>query len=111
MRFIAMMGLGFCVFVTGLTLPTTDANAVVCARGFYRAGCVGPHGAVGVRRGYYHGGVRLFIADITIGAWSFAVAVGELDAGTRASISRRTRHDRATEVSLTYHGARPRHRP
>ena len=55
MRFIAMMGLGFCVFVTGLTLPTTDANAVVCARGFYRAGCVGPHGAVGVRRGYYHG--------------------------------------------------------
>jgi hypothetical protein len=56
MRFMAMMGLGFCVFVTGLTLPTTDANAVVCARGYYRAGCVGPRGAVGVRRGYYHGG-------------------------------------------------------
>jgi hypothetical protein len=57
MRFIAMMGLGFCVFVTGLTLPTTDANAFVCARGVYRAGCVGPGGAVGVRRGFYHGGV------------------------------------------------------
>lgn len=57
MRFMAMMGLGLCVFVTGLTLPTTDANAVVCARGYYRAGCVGPHGAVGVRRGYYHRGV------------------------------------------------------
>ena len=56
MRFMAMMGLGFCVFVTGLTLPTTDANAFVCARGVYRAGCVGPGGAVGVRRGYYHGG-------------------------------------------------------
>ena len=57
MRIMAMMGLGLCVFVAGLTLPTTDANAVVCARGFYRAGCVGPNGAVGVRRGYYHGGV------------------------------------------------------
>ncbi len=57
MRFMAMMGLGFCVFVTGLTLPTTDANAIVCARGVYRAGCVGPGGAVGVRRGFYRGGV------------------------------------------------------
>lgn len=45
---------------------------------------------------------RSFIADITIGAWSFAVAVGDLDAGTRASISRRTDHDRATEDSLAY---------
>ena len=59
MRIMAMMGLGFCVFVTGLTLPTTDANAVVCARGYYRAGCVGPNGAVGVRRGYYHGGAAV----------------------------------------------------
>jgi hypothetical protein len=31
----------------------TEANAVVCARGVYRAGCVGPRGAVGVRRGFY----------------------------------------------------------
>jgi len=54
---MAMMGLGFCVFVTGLTLPTTDANAIVCARGVYRAGCVGPGGAVGVHRGYYGGAV------------------------------------------------------
>ncbi|MGC1862103.1 MAG: hypothetical protein WA733_13520 [Methylocystis sp.] len=54
-----MMGLGFCVFVTGFTLPTTDANAIVCARGYYRAGCVGPGGAVGVRRGYYHGGAAV----------------------------------------------------
>jgi hypothetical protein len=27
-----------------------EANAVVCARGVHRAGCAGPHGAVGVRR-------------------------------------------------------------
>ena len=33
-------------------LPT-EANAVVCARGMYRAGCVGPRGAVAVRRGFY----------------------------------------------------------
>jgi len=30
-----------------------DAKAVTCARGVYRAGCVGPHGAVGVRRAPY----------------------------------------------------------
>jgi hypothetical protein len=32
------------------------AEAVVCARGVYRAGCVGPHGAVVVRRPHYHHG-------------------------------------------------------
>ena len=28
-----------------------EANAVVCARGVYRAGCAGPRGAVVARRG------------------------------------------------------------
>jgi hypothetical protein len=28
----------------------SDANAVVCARGVYRAGCAGPAGAVVVRK-------------------------------------------------------------
>lgn len=42
----------------GVIAFSSDASAVVCARGPYRAGCAGPHGAVGVRRGYYpHGGV------------------------------------------------------
>ncbi|MGH1569556.1 hypothetical protein ACRAWG_01375 [Methylobacterium sp. P31] len=36
-----------------VTFVPIEANAVVCARGVYRAGCVGPHGAVGVRRGVY----------------------------------------------------------
>ena len=31
-----------------------DANAIVCARGPYRGGCAGPHGAVVGHRGYYH---------------------------------------------------------
>jgi hypothetical protein len=30
------------------------ANAVVCAAGVYRAGCVGPHGAAVVRRPAYY---------------------------------------------------------
>jgi len=37
-------------FVGTMTLVTTDANAVVCARGVYRAGCAGPNGAAVVRR-------------------------------------------------------------
>ena len=36
------------------TFITDNANAFVCARGVYRAGCVGPHGAVGVRHGPYY---------------------------------------------------------
>jgi hypothetical protein len=37
------------VFGATVGLGSTDANAVVCARGVYRAGCAGPHGAVVVR--------------------------------------------------------------
>jgi hypothetical protein len=33
-----------------MTVETTDAKAVVCARGVYRAGCAGARGAVVVRR-------------------------------------------------------------
>jgi hypothetical protein len=33
-----------------MTVFVADANAVVCARGVYRAGCVGPRGAVVVHR-------------------------------------------------------------
>jgi hypothetical protein len=45
------------LLVLGLLGATvTESNAVVCARGVYRAGCAGPNGAVGVHRGYgYHG--------------------------------------------------------
>ncbi|MGA2638353.1 hypothetical protein [Methylocella sp.] len=45
--------------MTGVIAFSTDASAIVCARGPYRAGCAGPHGAVGVHRGYGyypHGG-------------------------------------------------------
>ena len=36
-----------------LSFAPTEANAFVCARGIYRAGCVGPRGAIVARRGYY----------------------------------------------------------
>ena len=47
MRFLVLAGFASAMFLT--TIPT-DANAVVCARGVFRAGCAGPHGAVVVRR-------------------------------------------------------------
>ncbi|WP_292505782.1 hypothetical protein [Methylobacterium sp.] len=43
----------FGLFTGLLAYVPTEASAVVCARGVYRAGCVGPSGAVAVRRGYY----------------------------------------------------------
>ena len=43
-----------------------DANAVICAKGVYRAGCAGPHGAVTTTRAavvaprcVYRAGVRV----------------------------------------------------
>lgn len=41
------------VFWSFIAFSATEASAVVCARGVYRAGCAGPNGAVGVRRGVY----------------------------------------------------------
>ncbi len=55
----AMLGLGFMA-----ALPM-EANAAVCARGVYRAGCAGPRGAVVTHhapvaaRCYYRAGVRV----------------------------------------------------
>jgi len=46
-------------FVSGLLAlgllagTVAEANAVVCARGVYRAGCAGPHGAVATTRPAY----------------------------------------------------------
>ena len=39
MRFLALAAFAAAMFLT--TIPT-DANAVVCARGVFRAGCAGP---------------------------------------------------------------------
>jgi hypothetical protein len=36
-----------------------EANAVVCAKGVYRAGCAGPHGAAVAHRPYGYGGAAV----------------------------------------------------
>ncbi|SFK55426.1 hypothetical protein [Methylocapsa palsarum] len=41
------------VFMGSMVASVEEANAVVCARGVYRAGCAGPRGAVVARRPVY----------------------------------------------------------
>ena len=52
MRAILLAAIAAAAFSTTMTIKTTDANAVACAKGVYRAGCVAPgHGAAVVHRG------------------------------------------------------------
>ena len=54
MRALAIVALAVATFITAAVISHSEANAVVCARGVYRAGYAGPHGAVVVhRRPYY----------------------------------------------------------
>jgi hypothetical protein len=41
MRLFVLAALAIAAFVATMTIDRTDANAVVCAAGRYRAGCVG----------------------------------------------------------------------
>ena len=50
MRSFLLIAAAVLAFGAIMTFETTDANAVVCARGVVRAGCAGPNGAVVVRR-------------------------------------------------------------
>ena len=50
MRSLLLIAAAVLAFVATMTFETNDANAVVCARGVYRAGCAGARGAVVVRR-------------------------------------------------------------
>ena len=50
MRLFLLMAAAVLSFSATMTLETTEANAVVCARGVVRAGCAGPNGAVVVRK-------------------------------------------------------------
>jgi hypothetical protein len=50
MRLLAIAALTVATFVSTMVVGHTQANAVVCARGAHRAGCVGRHGAVVVHR-------------------------------------------------------------
>jgi hypothetical protein len=48
MRSLLLAAFAFIIVATTMTFDTNDANAAVCGRGAFRAGCVGPRGAVGV---------------------------------------------------------------
>jgi hypothetical protein len=50
MRSFLLIASAVLAFAATMTAETTDANAVVCARGVYRAGCAGHRGAVVARR-------------------------------------------------------------
>ena len=50
MRNFLLIAAAVLAFGATMTVESNDANAVVCARGVYRAGCAGARGAVVVRR-------------------------------------------------------------
>lgn len=50
MRSILLIAAAVVAFAGTMVIESTDAIAVVCARGVYRAGCAGARGAVVVRR-------------------------------------------------------------
>jgi hypothetical protein len=49
MRSFLLIAAALLAFGATMTFESTDANAVVCARGVYRAGCAGYRGSVVVR--------------------------------------------------------------
>jgi len=50
MRSFLLIAAALLAFGTAMTVESTDANAVVCARGVVRAGCAGTRGAVVVKK-------------------------------------------------------------
>jgi hypothetical protein len=50
MRALLLVASAILAFAATMAIETTDANAVVCARGVHRAGCAGNCGAAVVRR-------------------------------------------------------------
>ncbi|NGX97644.1 MAG: hypothetical protein G4V63_21290 [Candidatus Afipia apatlaquensis] len=50
MRSFLLIASAVLAFSGIMVIQTTDASAVVCAKGVYRAGCAGARGAVVVRR-------------------------------------------------------------
>ena len=50
MRSFLLIASAILAFAATVIIETGEANAAVCARGVYRAGCAGARGAVVVRR-------------------------------------------------------------
>ena len=76
MRLFLLAAAAIASFAGAMTVETTDANALVCARGVFRAGCVGRYGGgVVVRRPFVGRGVivrrpfyrrRVIISDMML---------------------------------------------
>jgi hypothetical protein len=86
----AFLLLTACLLAFGATMAftSTDANAVVCARGVYRAGCAGYRGAVVVRRPYVpyarRAAGRCWCTVSTYGAATDARTIGLSPAAVRS---------------------------
>jgi hypothetical protein len=63
MRSFLLIAAAILAFGATMTVKTTDANAVVCARGVHRAGCAGPNGAVVAHRPAVHRGCRSVLVN------------------------------------------------
>ena len=50
MRSVLLVAAALMAFAGTMVVESTEANAVVCANGVYRAGCAGPRGAAVVRK-------------------------------------------------------------
>jgi hypothetical protein len=50
MRMLIIAAISIGTFIFTMAESSDDAQAVVCARGVYRAGCAGPNGAAVVHR-------------------------------------------------------------
>jgi hypothetical protein len=50
MRMLLIAAIAAVTFIVTMAGSSNDAQAVVCARGVYHAGCAGPHGAVVVHK-------------------------------------------------------------
>ena len=77
------------LFAGVFALVPTEASAMVCARGVYRAGCVGPNGAVAVRRGVYGPRVGMYGRGARVGMYGRGVrGVAFRGAGFRGGFRR-----------------------
>ena len=62
MRMLLIATLAAVAFVSTMAVSSNEAQAIVCARGVYHAGCVAPRAGVVCRRYGIVGGVRRCIA-------------------------------------------------
>jgi hypothetical protein len=59
MRLACSISLGVFILAATSLFAVSDANAVICARGIYRAGCARPAGAVVIRKTVIANGVAV----------------------------------------------------